>query len=79
MVDLQQIATEAPPGINVCVGKEWYRYPSSFFLPELEGKSRVRLQFVKSGFDGQLPQHFLEGEQWMINATAMLQFYVSSI
>ena len=20
--------------INVCVGKEWYRYPSSFFLPE---------------------------------------------
>jgi len=20
--------------INVCVGREWYRYPSSFFLPE---------------------------------------------
>lgn len=20
--------------INVCVGKEWYRYPSSFFLPD---------------------------------------------
>lgn len=19
--------------INVCIGKEWYRYPSSFFLP----------------------------------------------
>ena len=19
--------------VNVCVGKEWYRYPSSFFLP----------------------------------------------
>ena len=20
--------------VNVCVGKEWYRYPSSFFLPD---------------------------------------------
>ena len=20
--------------INLCVGKEWYRFPSSFFLPE---------------------------------------------
>ena len=19
--------------VNICVGKEWYRYPSSFFLP----------------------------------------------
>lgn len=25
-----------PPSdaINVCVGKEWHRYPSSFFLPD---------------------------------------------
>lgn len=20
--------------VNVCVGKEWYRFPSSFFLPD---------------------------------------------
>lgn len=20
--------------VNLCVGKEWYRFPSSFFLPE---------------------------------------------
>lgn len=40
--------------INVCVGDEWYRYPSSFFLPGPD----YRLQFVKSGFDGLLPAAF---------------------
>lgn len=25
------ISTEQ--NINICIGKEWYRYPSSFFLP----------------------------------------------
>ena len=65
---LAELERGAPPGINVCVGKEWYRFPSSFFLPELpagggsEGTApRVRLQFVESSFGGQLPQHFPEG------------------
>ena len=40
----------------VCVGAEWYKYPSSFFLPG----SGYRLQFVKSGFDGLLPRPFEE-------------------
>ena len=40
--------------VSVCVGDEWYRYPSSFFLPG----SSYRLQFVKSGFDGMLPIAF---------------------
>lgn len=40
----------------VCVGTEWYRYPSSFFLPG----PGYRLQFVASGFDGLLPRHFEE-------------------
>eukprot|EP01029_Cantina_marsupialis_P025929 TRINITY_DN68847_c1_g5_i1.p1 TRINITY_DN68847_c1_g5~~TRINITY_DN68847_c1_g5_i1.p1 ORF type:complete len:513 (+),score=67.46 TRINITY_DN68847_c1_g5_i1:202-1740(+) len=38
---------------NVCVGKEWYRFPSSFFLPE-----GYQLQFLESNFKGQLPQQF---------------------
>lgn len=38
---------------SVCVGKEWYRFPSSFFL-----HSSTRLRFVKSAFSGQLPQPF---------------------
>lgn len=40
--------------INLCVGKEWHRYPNSFFLPD----SRWKIQFIKSEFAGQLPQPF---------------------
>lgn len=36
------------------MGKEWYRYPSSFFLPN----SRWKLGFLRSSFKGQLPQPF---------------------
>lgn len=38
---------------TVCLGREWYRYPSSYFLNE---SSRAR--FIKSGFDGLLPGVF---------------------
>lgn len=41
--------------INVCVGREWYHFPNSFFLPD-----NHRLRFVKSGFDGLLPGDFIE-------------------
>ena len=40
--------------VSVCVGGEWYRFPSSFFLPG----PTYRLQFVKSSFDGMLPLAF---------------------
>lgn len=39
--------------INVCYGKEWYRYPSSFFLPS---SNRYRMRFIRSEFRGQLPK-----------------------
>ncbi|KAL0477220.1 alpha-1,2-mannosyltransferase [Acrasis kona] len=39
--------------INVCVGKEWYRFPSHFFLP-----SNSRLNFLKSSFSGLLPKPY---------------------
>jgi alpha-1,2-mannosyltransferase len=42
--------------ITVCVGEEWYRFPSHFFLP---GK-RFRLRFVRSSFSGLLPKAFDE-------------------
>ena len=38
----------------VCVGAEWHRFPSSFFLPG----PRYRLKFLKSSFDGLLPREF---------------------
>ena len=37
----------SPGGARVCVGKEWYRFSSSFFLPEedrLEGGGGVEAQ-----------------------------------
>ena len=40
---------------NVCLGKEWYRFPSSYFLPK-----NMRAKFVKSAFDGLLPGEFSE-------------------
>ncbi|KAI8361137.1 Alg9-like mannosyltransferase family-domain-containing protein [Mortierella sp. GBAus27b] len=48
-------STETPEVIRVCVGKEWYRFPSHYFLPE-----GAKLGFLKSHFDGLLPGEFLE-------------------
>ena len=48
-----------PQGANrtvVCAGAEWYKFPSSFFLPGHD----YRLQFVRSDFDGLLPRPFAE-------------------
>ena len=39
----------------VCLGKEWHRFPSSYFLPK-----NMRARFVKSSFDGLLPGQFSE-------------------
>lgn len=43
------------PGSNVCIGREWYHYPSSFFL-----ESHQRLRYTESGFRGMLPGDFQE-------------------
>ena len=40
---------------TICLGKEWYRFPSSFFIPNTS-----RASFVKSAFDGLLPGQFYE-------------------
>ncbi|VDK59397.1 unnamed protein product [Cylicostephanus goldi] len=52
--------------LRLCVGKEWYRFPSSFFLPQtaLDARSRKRgihLHFLKSEFSGLLPKYFPQG------------------
>lgn len=44
--------------INVCLGKDWHRYPSSFFLPN----SNWNVRFVQSEFKGLLPAPFSPGE-----------------
>lgn len=52
-----ELKNPSPPSeiMNVCVGREWYHFPTSFFLPD-----NYRLRFVKSGFDGLLPGDFKE-------------------
>lgn len=51
--------------INFCVGKEWYRFPNSFFFPS----NNWKLQYLESDFKGQLPQPYLDHE----NATSIIQ------
>ena len=46
------------PGDIVCFGKDWYRFPTSFLLPD-----GVRAKFVKNEFDGLLPGDFNEGRE----------------
>ena len=41
--------------LTLCYGKEWYRFPSSFLVP-----NEVRVEYLKSHFDGILPKHFVE-------------------
>ncbi|KAL9114036.1 MAG: hypothetical protein Q9227_001808 [Pyrenula ochraceoflavens] len=45
------------PSASVCMGKEWYRFPSSYFLPY-----GMRAKFVKSEFSGLLPGEFAEAK-----------------
>lgn len=40
--------------LTLCVGKEWYRFPSHFLVPD-----GVNVEFVKSEFNGLLPRHFV--------------------
>ena len=44
-------------GATVCLGKEWYRFPSSYFLPD-----EFRVKFIKSEFNGLLPGEFSEAK-----------------
>ncbi|KAM6312516.1 alpha-1,2-mannosyltransferase ALG9 isoform 3-T3 [Podargus strigoides] len=61
--EFHRIATDpsihtVPEGrpVNVCVGKEWHRFPSSFLLPD-----NWQLQFILSEFRGQLPKPYAKG------------------
>lgn len=47
----------AEPGETVCLGKEWYRFPSSYFLP-----NGMHAKFIRSEFDGLLPGEFNEAK-----------------
>ncbi|KAJ4006758.1 mannosyltransferase [Fusarium irregulare] len=42
---------------TVCFGKEWYRFPSSYFLPR-----DMHAKFIRSEFKGLLPGEFAQAE-----------------
>jgi alpha-1,2-mannosyltransferase len=42
-------------GLRICYGKEWYRFPGHYLVPD-----GVRVEWIKSDFDGMLPAHFAE-------------------
>jgi alpha-1,2-mannosyltransferase len=56
---------------NVCIGREWYHYPSSLFLHDNQ-----RLKFTKSSFDGMLPGDFNEPKihnfEGLVNTTSTI-------
>jgi alpha-1,2-mannosyltransferase len=43
--------------LTLCLGKEWYRFPSHYLIP-----SGINVEFIKSNFDGHLPRHFEHAE-----------------
>ncbi len=38
---------------TLCLGTEWYTFPSHFFLPE-----KIQIKFINDEFHGLLPQYF---------------------
>jgi alpha-1,2-mannosyltransferase len=43
--------------LTVCLGKEWHRFTGHFLIP-----NGIKVNFVKSEFDGILPRHFEDSE-----------------
>uniref|UniRef100_A0A8R1EQ51 Mannosyltransferase n=1 Tax=Caenorhabditis japonica TaxID=281687 RepID=A0A8R1EQ51_CAEJA len=59
--------------IRVCVGKEWHRFPSSFFIPKhavdsQQRERRVEFEYIQSGFRGILPKHYKKTKK-VVDAT----------
>ncbi|CAH2099445.1 unnamed protein product [Euphydryas editha] len=70
MTILRHLPDDQSSRMNVCFGKDWYRSPSSFHLPE-----KFRIRFIPSEFNGQLPAPFHEGH----NATRIIHPYFNDL
>lgn len=51
-IDLSAVSSLS---LRLCTGKEWYRFPGHFLIP-----TGVEVRFIKSEFDGLLPQPFVK-------------------
>jgi len=56
--------------IQLCAGKTWHQFPSSFFVP-----ANWEFQFVQSEFRGQLPKPFAVGS----NATSIIPTHMNDM
>ncbi|KYQ88183.1 glycosyltransferase [Tieghemostelium lacteum] len=54
--------------INICIGKEWHRYPSNYFIPQDTSNIHFNLRFIESQFKGHLPKPFDQ----TLNATRII-------
>lgn len=61
---------DAGPGSVLCVGSEWHRFPSSFFVPDYVGEVR----WIDDGFRGLLPFPFNS----MLGGTAAAPPYLNN-
>jgi len=59
----KQVPTNKAQYVSICVGKEWHRFSSNFFMPN----EQFKLSFIRSGFRGLLPQPFAT-----INGTSVI-------
>ncbi|KAJ3426785.1 alpha-12-mannosyltransferase alg9 [Anaeramoeba flamelloides] len=62
--ELSQLQLKENEKINICVGKSWSDFPSSFFLPN----ENFVFSYVESNFTGLLPKLYEKGE----NATRII-------
>ncbi|KAK8815438.1 hypothetical protein WA158_003650 [Blastocystis sp. Blastoise] len=51
---LKATTTVSSP-MNICLGKEWHRYPASFFIPNNDA---LNVTYIESGFKGILPKPY---------------------
>ncbi|PSS29616.1 hypothetical protein PHLCEN_2v2764 [Hermanssonia centrifuga] len=42
-----------PFNLTLCLGKDWHRFPGNYLVPD-----SVKVEWIKSEFDGMLPGHF---------------------
>ncbi|XP_065211273.1 alpha-1,2-mannosyltransferase ALG9-like [Planococcus citri] len=46
--------------VNLCIEKEWERFPSSYFLPD-----KWKMNFIKPPFNNEIPGYYVEDEAQM--------------
>ncbi|KAI9299198.1 hypothetical protein K502DRAFT_361729 [Neoconidiobolus thromboides FSU 785] len=53
--------------VILCLGDEWYKYPSTYFL-----QSNVQLKFIHQNFNGLLPQPYLKNSKHWYQSTSII-------